>query len=80
MEKKLNRGNLILQDNDRLGAITKEFTCGSPVEVFIDGQLIKGTIEWRFDWSSNGEASYYLLGEDKNSYSLKDGMEVLFYD
>lgn len=78
MDKKLNRGYLILQDNDRLGAITREFTCGSPVEVFIDGELIKGTIECRFDWSSNGEASYYLLGADKKSYSLKDGMEVIY--
>ncbi|MBQ8902460.1 MAG: DUF5348 domain-containing protein [Bacilli bacterium] len=73
-EKQFTRGWLVLQDNNRFGAITKEFTSGTPVEVFINGKLVKGTIE--FNWDSQ---SYYLLGEDNKSYKLKNDMEILFY-
>ncbi|MGL5765424.1 MAG: DUF5348 domain-containing protein [Sarcina sp.] len=74
----LKRGYLVLQDNGRFGAITKEFTCGHPIKAFIDGVLIEGAIEGRFNWDNNGEHEYYLLGDDGNSYSLSDKIEVLF--
>ena len=49
MEKQFTRGWLVLQDNNRFGAITKEFTSGTPVEVFIKGKLIKGAIKYSWD-------------------------------
>ena len=49
MEKQLTRGWLVLQDNGKYGAITKEFNSGIPVEVFIEGKLIKGTIEYSWE-------------------------------
>lgn len=74
MEKQLTRGWLVLQDNKRFGAITKEFSSGTPVEVFIEGKLIKGTIE--YSWENE---EYYLLGDDNVYYKLKNNMEILFY-
>ena len=74
MEKQLNRGWIVKQENGRLGAITKEFTSGTPVEVFINGYIKKGTIEYSWD-----NQEYYLLGEDKEYYKLKNDMEILFY-
>ena len=74
MEKQLTRGWLALQDNKRLGAITKEFNSGIPVEVFIEGKLIKGTIE--YSWENE---EYYLLSDDNKYYKLKNDMEILFY-
>ena len=74
MEKQLTRGWLALQDNKRLGAITKEFNSGMPVEVFIEGKLIKGTIE--YSWENE---EYYLLSDDNKYYKLKNDMEILFY-
>ena len=70
MEKQLTRGWLVLQDNKRFGAITKEFNSGSPVEVFIEGKLIKGTIE--YSWENE---EYYLLSDDNKYYKLKNDME-----
>ena len=74
MEKQLTRGWLVLQDNKRFGAITKEFSSGTQVEVFIEGKLIKGTIE--YSWENE---EYYLLGDDNKYYELKNNMEILFY-
>ena len=74
MEKQLNRGWLVLQDNWRYGAITIEFSSGTTVEVFIEGKLIKGTIE--YSWENQ---EYYLLGDDDVYYKLKNDMEILFY-
>lgn len=74
MEKQLTRGWLVLQDNKRFGAITKEFNSGMPVEVFIEGKLIKGTIE--YSWENE---EYYLLSDDDKYYKLKNDMEILFY-
>lgn len=74
MEKQLTRGWLVLQDNKRFGAITKEFNSGSLVEVFIEGKLIKGTIE--YSWENE---EYYLLSDDNKYYKLKNDMEILFY-
>ena len=74
MEKQLTRGCLVLQDNGKYGAITKEFNSGIPVEVFIEGKLIKGTIE--YSWENE---EYYLLGDDDKYYKLKNDMEILFY-
>ena len=74
MEKQLTRGWLVLQDNKRFGAITKEFNSGSPVEVFIEGKLIKGVIE--YSWENE---EYYLLSDDNKYYKLKNDMEILFY-
>lgn len=74
MEKQLTRGWLVLQDNGRYGAITKEFNSGTTVEVFIEGKLIKGTIE--YSWENE---EYYLLGDDDVYYKLKNDMEILFY-
>lgn len=74
MEKQLTRGWLVLQDNGRYGAITKEFNSGSAVEVFIEGKLIKGVIE--YSWENQ---EYYLLGDDDVYYKLKNDMEILFY-
>lgn len=74
MEKQLTRGWLVLQDNKRFGAITKEFNSGMPVEVFIEGKLIKGVIE--YSWENE---EYYLLGDDDKYYKLKNDMEILFY-
>ena len=73
-EKQFTRGWLVLQDNNRFGAITKEFTSGTPVEVFIKGKLIKGAIEYSWD-----NQEYYLLSDDNKYYKLENGMEVLFY-
>lgn len=73
-EKQFTRGWLVLQDNNRFGAITKEFTSGTPVEVFINGYIVKGTIEYSWD-----KQEYYLLGDDNKYYELKNGMEILFY-
>lgn len=77
MEKQLKRGHLILQDNKRYGIITKELTSGTPIEAFINGKLVKGSIEYRF---IDCEGQYYLLGDDDICYSLKNGIEVLFED
>lgn len=74
MEKQLTRGWLVLQDNGRFGAITKEFSSGTTVEVFIEGKLIKGTIE--YSWENE---EYYLLSNDNKYYKLKNDMEILFY-
>ena len=74
MEKQLTRGWLVLQDNKRFGAIPKEFSSGTTVEVFIEGKLIKGTIE--YSWENE---EYYLLGDDNKYYELKNNMEILFY-
>lgn len=74
MEKQLTRGWLVLQDNGRFGAITKEFSSGTTAEVFIEGKLIKGTIE--YSWENE---EYYLLGDDDVYYKLKNNMEILFY-
>ncbi|MGL5711549.1 MAG: DUF5348 domain-containing protein [Paraclostridium sp.] len=74
----MNRGYLVLQDNGRFGAITTEFTCGSPIQAFIDGKLIEGRIEGRVNWENNGEFEYYLLADDGEAYSLKNGIEVLY--
>lgn len=74
MEKQFTRGWLVLQDNGRYGAITREFTSGTPVEVFIEGKLIKGVIEYSCD-----NEEYYLLGDDDKYYKLKNDMEILFY-
>ena len=74
MDKQFTRGWLVLQDNNRFGAITKEFTSGTSVEVFINGYIVKGTIEYSWD-----KQEYYLLGDDNKYYELKNGMEILFY-
>lgn len=74
MEKQFNRGWLVLQDNGRFGAITKEFTSGTSVEVFINGYIVKGTIE--YSWNNE---EYYLLSDDNKYYELKNDMEILFY-
>lgn len=74
MEKQFNRGWLVLQDNGRFGAITKEFTSGTAVEVFINGYIVKGTIE--YSWNNE---EYYLLSDDNKYYELKNDMEILFY-
>ena len=74
MDKQFTRVWLVLQDNNRFGAITKEFSSGTPVEVFVNGYIVKGTIEYSWD-----NEEYYLLGNDNKYYELKNGMEILFY-
>lgn len=73
-EKQFTRGWLVLQENGRYGAITKEFSSGTPVEVFVDGYIVKGTIEYSWD-----NQEYYLLGDNDKYYKLKNDMEILFY-
>lgn len=73
----LTRGFLTLQTNGRFGVVIKELTCGTPVRVFIDGELIKGTIEYRL--TENG-GEYYLYCNKDKSYSLRNYMEILIED
>lgn len=73
------RGFLILQDNGRFGVVTRELTCGTPVEVFINGYIVAGTIEYRTDWET-GQGEYYLLSDDKTAYTLTNDMEILLED
>lgn len=76
----MKRGFLIKKDNDRYGIVVHELSCGEPIQAFINGELIKGSIEGRR--ADNGsrfyENEYYLLGDNGKSYSLKNGIEVLF--
>ncbi len=65
-------GSLVLNSQGRFNLDTAEnlyFTCGSPIEMFIEGEWHNGLVE------HNGE-SYYFYCYDKDDTVIEEGMKA----
>lgn len=66
------QGILKKMESGKYGVVTKELSCGDVVEVYVNGDLVEGTIQ------ADRHGEYYFLSRDKKEYKLQDLMPIAY--
>ena len=72
LSKTTLEGKLVLNSQGRFNLDTAQelyFTCGSPIELFIDGEWYRGRVE------SDGD-DYYFYNYESENQALEEGMKA----